>query len=146
MPTFLRPVKRITEYSYSRVFNHVDQLGSGFGFLCDEQGNLLNEKQHPLSEVTRLNYAACLSGEVNGYRVVDRGIKRYENRYIQPAIIACVDCNRPVVLSRDAVSCEQCGRYYNLSGQALSDPSNWGEETGESTADILGPGGDDDEV
>jgi hypothetical protein len=143
MPTFIRPAKRITEYNYSRVFDDADQPGSGFGFPCDEQGRLLrlSERGQPLNESARANYAACLQGTVNGRQVVDRGVRRYENRYTQPAIIACENCSRPVVLSSDTVLCERCGRYYNLSGQSLSDPSNWGEETGETAADILGPGG-----
>jgi hypothetical protein len=145
MPTFIRPVKRITEYSYSRVFDHVGQAGSGFGFPCDEQGNLLDDKERPLNASARANYAACLTGSVNGYPVADRGIERYTNRYTEPAIIECVDCRRAVTLTHDAVRCA-CGRYYNLSGQALSDPSNWGEETGETATDILGPGGYDDEA
>ncbi len=34
-------------------------------------------------------------------------------------------------------TCDRCGADYNSSGQMLADRSQWGEETGESLADIL---------
>lgn len=34
-------------------------------------------------------------------------------------------------------TCDRCGRDYNSSGQELAPRSQWGEETGESLADIL---------
>ncbi len=34
-------------------------------------------------------------------------------------------------------TCEHCGTDYNMSGQALAPRYQWGEETGESLADIL---------
>jgi hypothetical protein len=34
-------------------------------------------------------------------------------------------------------TCETCGADYNWSGQQLAPRSQWGEETGESLADIL---------
>jgi hypothetical protein len=143
MATFLRPSKRVTRVTYDRHFEYADTPGAGFGFPCDEQGNL-GDEDGALSELALANYAACLAGEINGYKMIDCGIRRFENIYTEPAMIECVDCQRVVILAYDAVHCE-CGRYYNLSGQALSDPSNWGEETGETAADILGPGGYDDE-
>lgn len=36
-------------------------------------------------------------------------------------------------------TCNRCGQDYNGSGQALADRGVWGEETGESYADIVGP-------
>ena len=125
MPTFIRRSKRVTRVTYSRHFEYVDMPpGSGFGFPCDEQGNL-GDENGPLSALALANYAACLAGEINGHKMLDRGIKRYENTYTEPAIIECGDCGRVVILDYDGVDCE-CGRCYNIFGQALSDPSNWG--------------------
>jgi len=35
--------------------------------------------------------------------------------------------------------CPKCGRLYNGAGQELAPRSQWGEETGESPADIYNP-------
>lgn len=56
-------------------------------------------------------------------------------RYIEPAVGKC-DCGGLVSLEGFTNACS-CGRLYNMSGQELSDPRFWGEETGEHPADIL---------
>ena len=137
MPNYLKPSKRVTVVSYARSFDYADEPGSGFSFPCDERGRLGKDGK-PLNRTAKANYEACLRGAVDGHKVVDKGVVRREHSYVEPAIIACVDCGKPVTLNRDTERC-RCGRYYNLSGQALSGPSNWGEETGENAADILGP-------
>ncbi len=137
MPKFIRKARRVTVTSLVRVFDYADEPGSGFSFPCDEKG-LSRADGKPLNIGARANYAACLAGVVGGHAVIDRGIERHEHRYNEPAIIACVACGKSVTLDHDSARC-RCGRYYSLSGQALSDPSNWGEETGETAADILGP-------
>jgi hypothetical protein len=38
------------------------------------------------------------------------------------------------------ITCDDCGRDYNASGQLLAPREQWGEETGESYADITAPG------
>lgn len=55
--------------------------------------------------------------------------------YRHPAIGRC-HCGAEVALSGFTNTCE-CGRDYNMSGQELAPRSQWGEETGESLADIL---------
>jgi hypothetical protein len=135
MPNYLRRSQRITVVEYARSFDYANTPGAGFSFPCDEHGKLSGKALNPGA---RANYEACLRGAVNGQAVIDRGVERREHSYTEPAVIACVDCRRAVTLDHDAVRCK-CGRYYNLFGQALSDPSNWGEETGETAADILGP-------
>lgn len=52
---------------YRRLFNWKDSDG-GFGFECDEQGNVDVASLNPLA---RENYEKCVSGEHN---VVDAGI------------------------------------------------------------------------
>ena len=46
------------------------------------------------------------------------------------------DCGAEVELGGFTNTCE-CGADYNMSGQRLASRSQWGEETGESIADIL---------
>jgi hypothetical protein len=137
MPNYLRHAHRVITVSFTRSFDYADEPGSGFSFPCDANGRI-GEKGKPLNAGAKANYQACLAGVVDGRKVVDRGLMRREHSYLEPAIIACVDCGKAVTLDHDAARCK-CGRYYNLSGQALSDPKNWGEETGETAADILGP-------
>jgi hypothetical protein len=57
-----------------------------------------------------------------------------------PAVGECNSCGREVVLFGFTNTCE-CGIDYNSFGQQLADRSQWGEETGETAADIL-MGGD----
>jgi len=40
-------------------------------------------------------------------------------------------------------SCPKCNQMYNGAGQKLAPMSQWGEETGESLADIIGPSRED---
>jgi hypothetical protein len=136
MITFVRKARRVTEIGYARSFVYADDRGAGFSFPCDKNGQSLRDAK--LNAAAQANYAACLKGSVNGHKVIDRGIVSRENRYNEPSVIVCVSCRKHVTLNSNTNRCS-CGRYYNLSGQPLSDPSNWGEETGETAADILGP-------
>ncbi len=66
-------------------------------------------------------------------------IKQREHRDFKksiPAVGECDNCKRHVTLGNFTNTCE-CGCDYNMSGQKLADRSQWGEETGESVADIL---------
>lgn len=55
--------------------------------------------------------------------------------YGRRAVGRC-SCGREVLLRGFTNTCE-CGADYNISGQRLAPRSQWGEETGESVADIL---------
>lgn len=63
------------------------------------------------------------------------------NQHGAPTEGECVSCGETVFLYHATNSCE-CGALYNCFGQRLSDPSNWGEETGENEFDIYN-GGDE---
>ena len=58
------------------------------------------------------------------------------NRLLSAAVGACNGCGSEVVLSGFTNTCD-CGKDYNMSGQELAPREQWGEETGESVADIL---------
>jgi hypothetical protein len=53
-----------------------------------------------------------------------------------PAVGVCEECALPVTLKGFTNTCE-CGADYNMSGDLLAPRDQWGEETGESVADIL---------
>jgi hypothetical protein len=53
----------------------------------------------------------------------------------QPKVITCA-CGRDVTCYGFTNTCE-CGKDYNYAGQGLAHRSQWGEETGETAADIL---------
>lgn len=70
--------------------------------------------------------------------MIDRGIRELKNRITHPAIGQCEVCKKEVELADFTNTCA-CGADYNSFGQRLAPRSQWGEETGESLADILGP-------
>jgi hypothetical protein len=120
-----------TAVRFFRVFDRTDYPGSGFSFECDEQGNLISPAGAALD-----NYHECLAGVVDGQPVVDCGIRRDEWTYTDPKIGICA-CGEEVILDRFTCTCHGCGRDYNSAGQLLAPREQWGEETGESVADIL---------
>jgi hypothetical protein len=120
----------IEEISYYIFYEWVEELDSGFMFPCNEDGDInFNEMSPEALE----NYEKCESEE---YDVVYQGLRRLVNRYTEPTIGLC-SCGKEVVLDSNTNQCEGCGSYYNSIGQQLSDPRNWGEETGEHPTDIL---------
>jgi len=128
----IRQRERKTIVKHLRMFDWEDEAGSGFAFRCDEKGQL----QLDVHRGALANYAACLGGEVNGRKVVDRGVLRHEHSYIEPAVGLCERCGEEVELT-GFTNCCSCGADYNMSGQLLAPRSQWGWETGESVADIL---------
>jgi hypothetical protein len=122
--------KRIKSVYYRRVFWN-DQSLSGFSFDCDAKGNVDTNK---LAIVARQNFHKCLAG---GFpELTDRGAVRYKHVYTEPAVGLCDRCSQEVVLSGFTNTCE-CRADYNITGELLAPRSQWGEDTGESLADIL---------
>lgn len=127
------PRKPVETTLYELVFRLEDGCGSAFAFECDEHGHVFKER---LPQLALHNLNLCLKGEVDGY-VVRRGVIRsHEQSYVEEGSGRCV-CGRHVVITHSwANTCQGCGREYNGSGQLLADRSYWGEETGESVADM----------
>lgn len=121
--------RKVEEFSYFIFYEWVEELDSGFMFPCNEYGEIDFDS---MSQEALDNYEKC---EVEEYEVVYQGLRRCVNRYWEPAIGECF-CGKEVVLGSNTNQCE-CGQYYNSIGQELSDPKNWGEETGEHPTDIL---------
>ncbi|UCC72023.1 MAG: hypothetical protein JSV86_16895 [Gemmatimonadota bacterium] len=129
----IRRGRRSTEVSYVRRFEWRDCPGGGFSFACDAEGNV---NINHLTVVARGSYAGCVSGSIDGRDLIDLGVEREVRSWREPSIGACDRCGRHVTLAGFTNTCE-CGADYNMSGQRLADRSQWGEETGESVADIL---------
>ena len=96
---------------------------SGFGFDCDEHGNLLPDTNPAALE----NYHFCLAHpekfEVFNHR------RKHITRWREPAHGTC-ECGEEVYLVNEymgACSCQNCGRWYNLFGQELNDPTTWAD-------------------
>lgn len=60
--------------TYRLNFEWVGERGSGFGFECDEHGNVDESTMNPAALE---NYRKCVSGEHN---VVRKGVLKFENR------------------------------------------------------------------
>jgi len=124
------PRKSIEEVEYALVFDWRDSPGSGFSFPCNERGVV---DDTALATAGREKLRQWLDGT---YDVVALGVREYRHRYHQPAVGECV-CGARVELDGFTNTCDRCGRDYNASGQLLAPRECWGEETGESLADIL---------
>lgn len=98
--------------------------GSGFIFPCDAAGQF----ERPAHEARAAELA-----------VDDRyeAARRVESvhRWSTPAAIRC-RCGSEVELHGFTNTCV-CGADFNMSGQELAPREQWGDETGESLADIL---------
>jgi len=114
---------------YSLEFNWL-KGGGGFSFLCDENGTVTLAELQPAA---RKNYLDCASGVL---AVTPGRVQRRVSRWTEPAVGKCEVCGAEVILERFTCTCE-CGADYNSSGQRLAPRCQWGEETGESVADIL---------
>jgi len=120
------------ETVYDIFFGYVGHERSwGFGFDCDRNGTVDTSKLNPAAHA---NYLACLTGTVHGRKVIGGVIRSNEVRHITERIGKC-PCGERITLSHFTNTCS-CGRDYNSSGTELAPRSQWGEETGETYADI----------
>jgi hypothetical protein len=78
----------------------------------------------------------CPRPGCNGYW--KKEIVQFSNISRGYTLIKC-DCGEEVYCDGFTNTCECCGADYNSAGQQLAPRCFWGEETGESIADILGP-------
>lgn len=127
------PSKPVEETRFELVFRLEDDQDSAFSFECDERGTFVRDK---LPNLVLHNLRACLKGEVDGYPVRSGVVRSYVQSFIADGGGTCV-CGAHVTLhSSWTNTCGGCGREYNGSGQLLAERDVWGEETGESVADI----------
>jgi hypothetical protein len=79
-----------------------------------------------------------------GFECLSPTVVTLRNRFWQSGLLEC-DCSATVSLDDPMTCvCENCGAFYNGSGQKLCHPKFWGEETGERFDDagswIVGTG------
>ena len=114
--------------SFSLFYEYVDERNAGCAFDCDERGHVNVDELHPAAWANM--WQASWSPAYRAPRV-----QRFATRWYEPAIGQC-GCGREVALRGFTNTC-QCGADYNQSGQRLAAREGWGEETGETAADIL---------
>lgn len=115
------PAKRVANVFFEKAFD--DGKNNGFGFPCDENGNLME-----MSEAGRRNYEWCMNNPDKFVRF--NKIIKYTNWYTQPAHGTC-SCGCDVNLFDEyygACECPECGKWYNMSGQELVSPEYWEED------------------
>lgn len=127
--------KRREVAEYHLEFRWADGVDGGFAFPCDFAGRVDQEK---LTEVGWRSYRDCMSDDGTIFR--GPYVRKFVRRVVDPKIGRCV-CGREISLEGFTNTCD-CGRDYNWNGSLLADRSQWGEETGETAADILGPSRD----
>lgn len=118
---------------YLRIFDFKGEVGWGYSFACDKDGNHLDRPDN----LDKFNQACA--GKVGDREVVDRGVKTYTQHCHDYAIGLCEHCNTKVELNSFTNTCEHCGADYNMSGQRLADRECWGEETGEHWSECVNP-------
>jgi hypothetical protein len=132
MITLTKKRRLVTEVHRQLVFGWRKDHGASYSFPCDELGHV--DEMH-LAHSARENLLRC---RAKIYDVYDGQVECWESHYYEPAEGRC-RCGRIVRLDDAMTNTCECGREYNGSGQELAPRSQWGEETGETEADIMGP-------
>ena len=112
--------ERKEDVSYDLDFLFEEDHG-GYGFPCDEKGNVLPFQ----NEEIKKNYEWCMA-HPEKFETFAK-VTKYVNRYTEPAHGTCA-CGEEVYLFDQylgACECPNCGRWYNLFGQELNPPSTW---------------------
>jgi len=128
----ISPRERKTHVEYCLRFKHLDDTNSGYSFPCDEHGliDIMSLAPDGLD-----NWKLCNAPE-NPENVGPAVFEKDEWQYWQDAIGKC-ECGREVVLYNQFYNSCDCGALYNNFGQRLAPIEQWGEETGESLADMM---------
>jgi hypothetical protein len=120
MADWIKKGERVTVVSFSRVFDFEGEEGWGFSFPCEENGSLLPDKY---LGSWMPNYQACMTGVVDGKRVVDKGIERREHSYWEPGSIRC-RCGAEVVIdmlmTNTCTACVTCGQIEDFSWHQMT--------------------------
>lgn len=114
--------ERHTKTVKETCISFLDETGdSGFSFPIKDGKPVL------LTEAARKNYDDCISGK---HPELTRRMETRRHCYKVPAIGLC-ECGNKVPLVDEymgACSCKKCGRWYNIFGQSLKNPSHWEDE------------------
>lgn len=122
MFTIITPSHNVEEVSYRLAFE--DEKGNGFAFPCDKDGKPLSN----LDPAAIKNYEWALSHPEEFARYNE--VIQQTDRYHEPHFGKC-ECGEKFSLWNEymgARQCPKCGRWYNLFGQELRSPNEWGED------------------
>ena len=115
--------KIVIKTDYRLCFD--DGCNNGFGFPCDKDGNLLqSEMENPAAWE---NYRYCLSNPEKFFRF--NKVVSCEHSWRENNTGTC-HCGEPMELYNEylgACECPKCGRWYNIWGQELNNPSTWSD-------------------
>jgi hypothetical protein len=111
---------------YCKHYNRRDRSG-GYVFPCDEHGVIDMSKANPESVEEAKDETKFFPGRV----------EEHTTRWRENAVGECEVCGTEVELGHFTCTCDRCGADYNWAGQRLASRCQWGEETGETAADIL---------
>jgi len=129
----------VTVTEHEQVYEWVDCPGAGFSFPVNDKGEIMIDG---MTDLAKENLKLCQTGQMrskSGATVIDKGIRSYTRRWIEPAEARCI-CGHIIQLGSFTNTCERCSRDYNFNGASLAPRSQWGEETGETAGDILSAG------
>ncbi len=117
--TIIKPRHEVTDIYYTREFRWKHDPSSGYSFPCDKDGNLLPGTM----AIAKENYDYALNND----KIDDLGVVKTEYTYMAPAIGKCsCGCENEIIdIYMGAFACDNCGQWYNLSGQALEPPDKW---------------------
>ena len=116
-----RPSERKEEIYYKLCFD--DGGHNGFGFNCDENGNLPED----MNPAAKENYAWCLEHPEKFARF--NQVVLHRHTYKEPASGIC-KCGERIMLYAHylgACECPHCGRWWNIFGQEVNPPSTWSD-------------------
>jgi hypothetical protein len=126
----LKPRTHHHHVEHRLVFERPGSGGSEFSFPCAPDGNVDTAS---LPAAARDNFHRV---SLAGLAFV-RSVLECVHDYTEPAIGECEQCEGEVVLSGFTNTCQLCGADYNMSGHLLAPRERWGEETGETAADVV---------
>ena len=118
-----KPAERKEEISYEVVF--YTEPGGGYGFPCDEHGNV-NKKEMQPEAVENYEYALA---HPERFTYAFNKVERIRNSWKEPASGIC-NCGERIPLVDDylgACECPNCGQWWNLFGQELKPVSHWND-------------------
>lgn len=115
------PAQRRTITEYNLVFD--DGCHNGYAFPCDENGKVYDD----ISPAALENYKWCLENPDR----FERFNKVIANSWtVRDHAHGTCHCGNEVYLYDEyygACQCDNCGQWYNLSGQELLPPNDWEE-------------------
>lgn len=88
--------------------------GNGFGFPCDEQGNIDETQMYPEGLE---NLRKCRQGNVEGRPVYFAGVRTYKHRWIEPAVAECEQCKGEATFHNHCgcYVCHECDCHQGLA-------------------------------